>query len=99
MLVLAACALAIPRSRDLHASTTRLEADLDAIETLIAERRACGSHEECVALCQGGGNPDGWKPVANVKPKEKYEHNGEQVEVDDMGFAMSFVSPETRAAS
>ena len=56
MLVLAACALAIPRSRDLHASTTRLEADLDAIETLIAERHApCGSHDECDKLCSGGG--------------------------------------------
>ena len=55
MLVLAACALAIPRSRDLHASTTRLEADLDAIETLIAERRApCGSETDCKLLCSEG---------------------------------------------
>ena len=55
MLVLAACALAIPRSRDLHASTTRLEADLDAIETLIAERRTtCTSEDDCKHLCSEG---------------------------------------------
>ena len=60
MLVLAACALAIPRSRDLHASTTRLEADLDAIETLIAERRrSCGETTACDELCYGGGKPAG----------------------------------------
>ena len=88
MLMLSACALAIPRSRDLHVFATRLEADLDAIETLIAERRSPGDPDKCRQICAGGGKPKGntAADAAMSLRDEKYS------KFDTTGFAIDFVS-------